>query len=352
MVMSKQQLAKKIFDLERQNKLPTGSYHSLVGSESNFNPTAKSPADAHGYAQIIPSTGKELGIDIHDPIQNLEGGARYLKTQLDKFGSLPLAYAAYNAGPGAVQKYGNKIPPYKETQGYVRKNMAKMKNWFDKGKLASQLKVRGVSDMPTEQSPEWFSQARNQAIDDTMVSDYADQMGKGGGGGGGGFSGGLDSYSMGQNQPETFDPSQLSGGGMGMDIKGLKELLGIGQKKNKFAQIMDAVGTGAYGLGEAFETMQGDPRAAALMRQQKEAIGAPERQKNQLLQQILLKQMFAKGPGQEQLYDRYLKEQSGLGQGAVGLLDFLKQTKAGGDDSGGPIDMLIQNEIMKELGGA
>jgi hypothetical protein len=81
MVMSKQQLAKKIFDLERQNKLPTGSYHSLVGSESNFNPTAKSPADAHGYAQIIPSTGKELGIDIHDPIQNLEGGARYLKTQ-------------------------------------------------------------------------------------------------------------------------------------------------------------------------------------------------------------------------------------------------------------------------------
>ncbi len=67
----------------------------------------------------MPDTARHLGVDPTDPQQNLEGGARYLKRQFDRFGSWPLALAAYNAGPEAVEQYGG-IPPYAETQGYVQ----------------------------------------------------------------------------------------------------------------------------------------------------------------------------------------------------------------------------------------
>lgn len=94
---------------------------ALVKQESNFSIGAKSPAAAFGLTQIIPGTAQELGIYpgyYDDPRLQLEGGARYLLTQLARFGSMPLALAAYNAGPGAVIRY-NGIPPYKETQNYV-----------------------------------------------------------------------------------------------------------------------------------------------------------------------------------------------------------------------------------------
>lgn len=94
---------------------------ALVKQESNFSIGAKSPAAAFGLTQIIPGTAQDLGIYpgyYDDPRLQLEGGARYLLTQLARFGSMPLALAAYNAGPGAVIRY-NGIPPYKETQNYV-----------------------------------------------------------------------------------------------------------------------------------------------------------------------------------------------------------------------------------------
>lgn len=98
-------------------------FQAMIKVESNYKVTARSHANAIGLAQIIPSTARYLRIDVNDPVQNLDGGARYLLEQMQDFGDVRLALAAYNAGPGAVQKYGG-IPPYSETQKHVRLVMA------------------------------------------------------------------------------------------------------------------------------------------------------------------------------------------------------------------------------------
>jgi soluble lytic murein transglycosylase-like protein len=91
---------------------------ALVWTESSFNPGAVSPAGAIGLAQLMPGTAAMLGVDPWVPEENLDGGSRYLRTQMDNFGSIELGLAAYNAGPGAVAYYGG-IPPFAETQLYV-----------------------------------------------------------------------------------------------------------------------------------------------------------------------------------------------------------------------------------------
>jgi soluble lytic murein transglycosylase-like protein len=93
----------------------------LVKQESGFNPNAGSPAGARGLTQLMPGTAAGLGVtNVLDPAQSLDGGAKYLRAQLDAFGGdVARALAAYNAGPGAVQRYGG-VPPYAETQNYVR----------------------------------------------------------------------------------------------------------------------------------------------------------------------------------------------------------------------------------------
>ena len=103
----------------RRYNIPVDLFLAQINQESRFNPRAVSPAGAIGLGQIMPGTAKELGVDPTDPMQNLEGSARYLSQQYNKFGDWGTALAAYNAGPGAVSKYGG-IPPYKETQNYVR----------------------------------------------------------------------------------------------------------------------------------------------------------------------------------------------------------------------------------------
>lgn len=104
----------------RKHGVPEELFLRLVQQESNWNPRARSHKGALGLAQLMPATAAVLGVDPTEPRENLEGGARYLAQQFRKFGSWRLALAAYNAGPGAVEKYGG-IPPYKETKDYVRK---------------------------------------------------------------------------------------------------------------------------------------------------------------------------------------------------------------------------------------
>ncbi|THH38369.1 lytic transglycosylase domain-containing protein [Aliishimia ponticola] len=107
-------------DAARRNGVPEDLFLRLVQQESNWKANARSHKGAIGLAQLMPFTAKTLGVDPHDPYENLEGGARYLSQQYRTFGSWRLALAAYNAGPGAVKKY-NGVPPYRETRNYVKK---------------------------------------------------------------------------------------------------------------------------------------------------------------------------------------------------------------------------------------
>ena len=119
---NRQRFTPEINRIAAQHRLDPALLHAVISAESAYNPWAVSPKGAMGLMQLMPGTADRFGVsNPYDPVANMHGGARYLRWLLDQFNDTRLAVAAYNAGEGAVQRYGNQIPPYRETQNYVVK---------------------------------------------------------------------------------------------------------------------------------------------------------------------------------------------------------------------------------------
>ena len=117
-------IERSIHKAAQKYNLPPALIKAVIKAESNFEPTAVSSAGAQGLMQLMPATAEELGVkNSFDIEQNIDGGSHYLRKMLDKFGrNTKLALAAYNAGPGTVEKYGGNVP-YPETRNYVKRVM-------------------------------------------------------------------------------------------------------------------------------------------------------------------------------------------------------------------------------------
>ena len=121
-----EQFRAHVAELARKYDISPNLLEAVVWQESRWHPGAVSPVGARGLAQLMPGTARQLGVDALDPASNLEGGARYLRMQLDAFGGdLEKALAAYNAGPQRVQR-ANGVPAIRETQQYVASIMARL----------------------------------------------------------------------------------------------------------------------------------------------------------------------------------------------------------------------------------
>jgi soluble lytic murein transglycosylase-like protein len=123
--VSRSRIERYIAESAAASRIDPDLLAAVISNESGFNPYATSGAGARGLMQLMPQTAASLGVtDPYDPEQNVRGGARYLRALLDRFGSLELAVAAYNAGAAAVERYGG-VPPYLETRAYVHNVLAR-----------------------------------------------------------------------------------------------------------------------------------------------------------------------------------------------------------------------------------
>lgn len=123
--VTKAQIENIVSKVAQKYQIDEKLVNAVIRQESGFNPKATSHCGAMGLMQLMPNTAREMGVkDAYNPLQNIEGGVRYLSNLLKKYnGNTVLALAAYNAGPGAVDKYSG-VPPYKETQNYVKNILA------------------------------------------------------------------------------------------------------------------------------------------------------------------------------------------------------------------------------------
>jgi soluble lytic murein transglycosylase-like protein len=121
-----EEVVRLIEESSARHAVPAAVVEAVAWQESRFNHAAVSPKGARGVMQLLPKTASDLGVDPGDLNGNIDGGAAYLAQQLRRYGGdLRLALAAYNAGPGAVDRYGG-VPPYVETQTYVRAILARL----------------------------------------------------------------------------------------------------------------------------------------------------------------------------------------------------------------------------------
>ena len=122
---SQERIVKEIHAAAERHDIPAELFMALVWQESRYRADALSPKGAYGFAQLMPGTAKDLGVNPKNPAENLDGGARYLAAQYREFGTWKLALAAYNAGPHRVVEYGG-VPPFTETRNYVRIILSKV----------------------------------------------------------------------------------------------------------------------------------------------------------------------------------------------------------------------------------
>lgn len=124
-VLATRPYAELISTVAKAHEVDARLVHAVIEQESNYQPRARSPKGARGLMQLMPATARMYGVrDYYDPKANLEAGVRHLKGLLSRL-DLPVALAAYNAGEGTVQRYGG-LPPYPETQSYVRNILRKV----------------------------------------------------------------------------------------------------------------------------------------------------------------------------------------------------------------------------------
>ncbi|MBV9217642.1 MAG: lytic transglycosylase domain-containing protein [Acidobacteria bacterium] len=142
-----------IVDSSRRYSIDPLLIYSQMHTESSFKLNATSNKGASGLMQLMPATARRLGVtNIYDPKQNIEGGVKYMRILLDMFGgNISLALAGYNAGEGAVQKYGNQIPPFTETQEYVRRISARYASISDGSFARNYKRVNSATAAKLEQ---------------------------------------------------------------------------------------------------------------------------------------------------------------------------------------------------------